>query len=90
LVYIYLTHQPLTRLSPELERYLMPPNPNLLTYIMIEVLFLVATLITIYLASDLARRFDKSKIPSKMIVQFTPMLNYFLTAFKKLWFAKNW
>lgn len=82
--YIYLTHQPFTRLFPELEGYIMPQNPNRLTYIMVEVLFLGATLITVYLASDLARRFDQSKLPTKIIDQFTPLLNIFFTPFKNL------
>ncbi|VXD22846.1 conserved membrane hypothetical protein [Planktothrix serta PCC 8927] len=88
--YIYLTHQPFTRLFPQIKHYIMPHDPNLLTDLLTEFLFLGTTLVTIYFASDLARRFDQSKIPSKMIVQFTPMLNYLLAAFKKLWFAKNW
>lgn len=82
--YIYLTHQPFTRLFPQIKNYILPHTPNLLADLLTESLFFGTTLITIYLASDLLKRFDESKVPSKMMLQFTPILNYFLIPFKNL------
>lgn len=82
--YIYLTHQPFTRLFPQIKHDLIPHPPNLFADLLTEFLFLGITLITIYLASDLAKRFDQSKIPSEIMLKLTPMFNYVFIPFRNL------
>ena len=82
--YIYLSHQPFTRLFPELERYIIFQNPNGVTHIIIQLILLGATIACAYLASDLLRRFDQSAFPAKIIDQCLPVFNYLFKPFKNL------
>ncbi len=76
--YIYLTHQPFTRLFPGLERQLMPENPSLIYFLSLELFFFGATLISVYFASDLARRFDQSGIPDRIMDKLNKLLKILL------------
>jgi len=79
-----LSHQPFTRLFPELERYIIFQNPNGVTHIIIQLILLGATIACAYLASDLLRRFDQSEFPAKIIDQCLPVFNYLFKPFKNL------
>lgn len=79
--YIYLTHQPFTRLFPRLERYLTQENTSFTSLIILEVLFFAAMIISVYFASDLARKFDQSPMPDRMMDQVNKILKIFLQRF---------
>lgn len=72
--YIYLTHQPFTRLFPQLEGNLIQGNQPFINSLILEILCFAITIVSVYFASALARQFDQSSLPDQIMTKLNQLL----------------
>ncbi|MBE9143527.1 acyltransferase family protein [Planktothrix mougeotii] len=73
--YIYLSHQPLTRLYPEFETLWLSLGLNIFPTFIVQLIYLTLFIISVILASRLLWKFDQSPIPEQMTQQLSNFLN---------------